>query len=49
MTDNRIDSSKIEEFQCPKCFQSFLALFLYVRHMREKHGERLAPLMREGL
>jgi len=49
MENNRIDPSEIDEFTCPKCFQSFLALFLYLKHVRESHGERLAPLGQEGL
>jgi hypothetical protein len=49
MTDNRIDPSEIEEYQCQKCFQTFLALFLYAKHMRDYHDERMAPLMMEGL
>jgi hypothetical protein len=41
---DRIDPSVIDEFTCPTCFQSFLALFLYLKHSREAHGDRLAPL-----
>ena len=44
MTQDRIDPSTIDEFTCPRCFQTFLALFLYLKHQRERHGDRLAPL-----
>ncbi len=44
MTQDRIDPSTINEFTCPRCLQTFLALFLYLDHARRQHGERLAPL-----
>ena len=44
MHNDPIDPSAIDEFQCPLCQDSFLALFLYLRHSREQHGSRLAPL-----
>jgi hypothetical protein len=40
----RIDPSTLGDFTCPRCRESFLALFLYLEHTRRKHGERLAPL-----
>ena len=36
-----------DHFVCPKCFHSLPALFLYVKHMRDRHGENLAPLARQ--
>ena len=44
MNNDRIDPSTIDEFVCPTCLESFLALFLFLNHARERHGERLAPL-----
>ena len=44
MNDDRIDPSTIDEYVCPTCFQTFLAYFLYLKHAREQHKERLAPL-----
>lgn len=29
-----------EPYVCPKCFREFAALFLYVKHLREMHGEK---------
>lgn len=48
MRDDRIDPSAISEFRCPQCNQTFLAYFLYLRHAREKHGDRPAPLSPEA-
>ena len=42
--NNPIDPSAIDEFVCPLCLQPFLALFLYLKHSREAHNSRLAPL-----
>jgi hypothetical protein len=42
--DDRIDPSTIGEFTCPTCFESFLALFLFLKHRRESHADKLAPL-----
>ena len=39
-----IDPSTLNDYVCPLCPESFLALFLYIRHSREQHGSRLAPL-----
>ena len=44
MNNDRIDPSAIDEYLCPRCYQTFLALFLFLKHAREQHGERLAPL-----
>ena len=27
-------------YTCPKCHQSFEALFLFLKHAREQHGDR---------
>lgn len=27
-------------YTCPKCFQHFAALFLFLKHAREQHGDR---------
>ena len=54
-THDRIDPSTLDEFICPHfgCKESFLALFLYLKHARERHGEVLLPLRpateREGV
>jgi hypothetical protein len=44
MIDDRIDPSTLDDYLCPQCFEPFLALFLYLKHRRERHGDRLAPL-----
>lgn len=36
-------------YVCPKCFVSFEALFAFNRHLRDQHGERLAPLAHPGV
>ena len=44
MINDHIDPSTLNDYTCPTCLQPFLALFLYLRHSREQHGSRLAPL-----
>ena len=29
-----------DPYICPKCFASFEALFLFLKHAREHHGDR---------
>jgi len=43
-SNDPIDPSALNDYVCPLCQDSFLALFLYLRHSRERHGSRLAPL-----
>ena len=47
-TAKPIDPSAVDEFVCPKCFQTFVALFLYIHHARRVHKEVFAPLMQGG-
>ncbi len=34
----------VEAYVCPKCFEEFAALFLFHKHVREKHPETRAQL-----
>ena len=43
-SNDPIDPSALNDYVCPLCQDSFLALFLYLRHSREQHGSRPAPL-----
>lgn len=41
-------SNEHSGFSCPRCHEVFSAYFLYLRHAREQHGERPAPLSSSG-
>ena len=43
-----IDPSAVDEYVCPKCYQTFLVLFAYIQHARRVHNEVFAPLMQGG-
>lgn len=36
----------VDLFVCPKCFESFVALFLLNKHVREKHPDSKKGLCR---
>lgn len=38
----------VDLFVCPKCFESFVALFLLNKHVREKHPSLSKPLHPES-
>jgi hypothetical protein len=32
---------EVEPYVCPKCYASFEALFLFRKHVRDAHGDKL--------